>query len=294
MSLSPAFIITIDNEMDNGWLQPEKPTTRNAEFLPRFQETCEKYGFKVVYLTDYEMAVSPVFQELGKDILRRNTGEIGMHLHAWNTPPKVDLEYESVKYQPYLIEYPEEAMRLKIRFMTELLSDTFNIKTVSHRAGRWGFNEVYARLLVEAGYWADCSVTPYLSWRIHSGAPHGNGGPDYRDFPDYAYFLDLNNISRAGKSPLLEVPTTVSPRWRGAHRNLPLVLRRLSLVRRIINRISPPRWLRPDGNNLSKLLALVNAAAKRKTTYLEFMLHSSELMPGGSPYFPGESGSFQL
>jgi len=44
-------------------------------------------------------------------------------------------------------------------------------------------------------------------------------------------------------------------------------------------------WLRPNGNNLKDMLALVNDIKNSEHDYLMFMLHSSELMPGGSPTF---------
>ena len=36
------------------------------------------------------------------------------------------------------------------------------------------------------------------------------------------------------------------------------------------------------------MLGMVRKAIEEKRDYLEFMLHSSELMPGGSPRFPTE------
>ena len=83
----PFFLITIDAEPDNLWDKPKNITSHNAEYLPRFQSLCESYGFKPTYLTDYEMSNSSTFQDFGRDIIKNKTGEIGMHLHAWNTPP---------------------------------------------------------------------------------------------------------------------------------------------------------------------------------------------------------------
>jgi len=51
------------------------------------------------------MAMSAAFVEFGRDVLARGTGEIGMHLHAWNSPPIVPLTGDDFHYQPYLIEY---------------------------------------------------------------------------------------------------------------------------------------------------------------------------------------------
>ena len=52
----PAFIITLDTEGDNLWESGPVITTQNTRFLPRFQALCEKYSFKPVWLTNYEMA----------------------------------------------------------------------------------------------------------------------------------------------------------------------------------------------------------------------------------------------
>ena len=48
-----ALLITIDTEGDRLWSRPTTVETRNAEYLPRFQSLCERYGFKPTYLTNY-------------------------------------------------------------------------------------------------------------------------------------------------------------------------------------------------------------------------------------------------
>ena len=45
-------------------------------------------------------------------------------------------------------------------------------------------------------------------------------------------------------------------------------------------------WLRPSGRNRRRLLKVLSVALREDRDYVEFMLHSSELMPGGSPMFP--------
>ena len=45
-------------------------------------------------------------------------------------------------------------------------------------------------------------------------------------------------------------------------------------------------WLRPDGHNLEELIYIVDKIRKDNSVdYLMFMLHTSEMMPGGSPKF---------
>ena len=290
MSETP-FLITIDTEGDDLWARPRDITTHNARFLPRFQSLCERHGFKPVYLTNYEMAMSDRFVEFGRDVIARGAGEIGMHLHAWNSPPLVPLTADDFHHQPYLVEYPDAVMKEKIGFMTRLLEDRFGTPVVSHRAGRWAFDGRYAAMLADEGYRVDCSVAPDMDWRGVRGDPAGHGGPSYAGFPRHPYWLDPADISRPGSGVLLEVPVTVRPG--PLYRRAPWAYR-VRLLRRYAHRLSPGLgWLCPAqpaigaplGRKLAIMLQVARASRRDDATHLEFMLHSSELMPGGSPYF---------
>jgi hypothetical protein len=54
---------------------------------------------------------------------------------------------------------------------------------------------------------------------------------------------------------------------------------------RSLVRLGFPRaaWLRPSSHNGRRLLRIVRRVIADGSAYAEFMLHSSELMPGGSP-----------
>jgi hypothetical protein len=227
------------------------------------------------------------FQAFGRDVLRRKTAEIGMHLHAWNNPPEFSLTGDDYKHQPFLIEYPAEVMEQKINFLTSLLRDVFQSDIVSHRAGRWAFNSTYAKLLVKYGYLVDCSVTPHVSWTQTLGSPQGKGGTDYTDFPTRPYFIDLDRIDCAGDSPLLELPATVvhsklyriAP-WTYSVRGL----------RRFAYRYRPKQlWLYPGESSLPQMLEAVDTAVAENWPFIEFVIHSSELMPGGRDMFQGDA-----
>lgn len=282
----PAFLITLDTEGDNLWRNRSgKVTTRNVQFLPRFQALCEKYGFKPTWLTNYEMASDPAYVEFGRDLLARGQGEIGMHLHAWYSPPEYALTDDDWRYQPYLIEFPENILRDKVAYMTDLLESAFQQKMTSHRAGRWAFDEVYARALIDNGYLVDCSVTPRVNWRNSSGAPQGKGGTDYSRFPDHAYYLDVHDISRAGNSPLLELPMSIQYRY-GTFTNQ---LKKVWNDVRGKKRGPSVNWLRPVGGNVAQMKQVVEQTLSQGNDYVEFMLHSSEFMPDGSPTFKNEA-----
>jgi len=274
------FIITVDTEGDDLWSRPREITTHNAAYLPRFQALCERFRFKPVYLTNYEMAMSDAFVEFARDVLARGAGEIGMHLHAWNSPPLHPLTSDDFRFHPYLIEYPEQVMREKIKTLTCLLEDLFDQEMISHRAGRWAFDGRYAAMLLDEGYRVDCSVTPGVDWSGNLGDPGGNGGSDYRAFPDRPYFLSPSDISVPATGALLEVPMTT--RSSSLYRRVPWAYR-IPLLRRGLS------WLYPAESDLDAMLQVARAARAEGAAHVEFMLHSSELMPGGSPTFRNAS-----
>jgi hypothetical protein len=133
-------------------------------------------------------------------------------------------------------------------------------------------------------------VTPLVSWQSHLGDPRQAGGTDFSAYPALPYRVDLADIAREGDSPLLEVPMTIlslePPAVAAVRRRLPP----RSLPARALRRFFPPvAWLRPDGSNLPAMLRILERALAERRPHVEFMLHSSELMPGGSPTFPAPS-----
>ena len=277
------FLVSIDTEGDNlwKWVVGKPITTENAKFLPRFQELCEKYGFKPTYLTNYEMAKDPFFANYFKKKSEENLCEIGMHLHAWNSPPDFELEIRNdvPAGASYITEYPIEIIEKKVDFLTNLLENTFETDIIIHRSGRWATNQEYFKILDKRNYKVDCSVTPMIDWTKTAGQSPNSCGTNYAGFPKTPYIIKNTDI--------LEIPVTI----RENHR-----LRTLENcgIKKSIKRIYEakkgygPLWLRPKNTkeNLQDLLYLTDKISREpKTDYLMFMLHSSEFMPGGSPTF---------
>lgn len=275
--MKKSFIITIDTESDNQWMKTSNLTTINARYLPRFQKLCEKYKFKPVYLTDYSMASDEYFVDFVKDCLNRNVCEIGMHLHAWGTPPYHIYDSHSIN-KPYLIEYPVEMMRNKIIMLTNKLEEKFGCKIISHRAGRWAINDEYLEILGECGYKVDCSVTPGVNWRKQKGA--NIGGSDYSNAPSNSYLIHK-------KYNILEVPMTI--------RKLHLIPELYSynlkdFVKNVAHCLLGKNiWLRPSISSRNEINHLMGKLALDNSSYAEFMMHSSEFMPNGSPYYTDEN-----
>lgn len=257
---SKYFMITIDTEGDNLWEWKEGMPleTRNTDFLPRFQNLCNKYDFIPTWFCNWEMVNDSGFVSFAKENLKNGKCEIGMHLHAWNTPPYYELPRGEDSGLSYLIEYPVDVMREKVISMTNLIQEKFEKKPLVHRAGRWGMNDDYFRILHELGYIADCSVTPYVDWKTSVGqTPHFDG-------PDYS----KEEPVISNRQGIIEIPVT-------------------TLWSEEKNRAF---WLRPNRTNLDEMLYLIERYVHSDCDYLMFMLHSSEMMPGGSPTFKTEGG----
>jgi len=253
------FIITIDTEGDNLWEWKEGMPlgTENVNCLPRFQKLCNKYNFIPTWLCNWEMANDDRFISFARKNLEEGTCSIGMHLHAWNTPPEYTLLLKHEKGGlPYLTEYPREIMKEKILSMTSIIEEKMKIRPIVHRAGRWGMNDDYFELLAECGYIADCSITPYVDWKNSWGQTPRFEGPDY--------FREEVKISK--RKNILEIPVTTL--WDEEQKTT--------------------LWLRPNSKNLDEMLRLIEYYQNSELDYLMFMLHSSEMMAGGSPVFQTE------
>jgi hypothetical protein len=127
-----------------------------------------------------------------------------------------------------------------------------------------------------------------MDWRGHLGDPGGKGGTDYTAFPNRPYFFSPFDISVPTIGGMLEVPLTV--RSSGLYRKAPWAYR-MPLLRQAANRLVAPALnsLAPAESNLSAMLRAARGARAEGAAHLEFALHSSELMPGGSPTFRNAS-----
>ena len=268
------FIITIDTEADNQWDSNQKCSTENSHYLPRFQELSEKYNYKPVWLTTYEMANDDFFVEYFKNKQDENLCEIGMHLHAWNTPPNYEID-KKTNERSYLIEYPKKIMDEKIKNLDNLLIQKFGQKPISHRSGRWATNESYFELLSKYGYKIDCSVTPHIDWKKSLGLT-GIGGTNYKNNSEQPYMIN---------NELMEVPLTIKRIHNFRNNKKGLIKFLKEIIHYILGRY---QWVRPDKTFDKESIKNVIKKCDEKNEYIMFMIHSSELMPNGSPNFKTE------
>lgn len=128
------------------------------------------------------------------------------------------------------------------------------------------------------GYTVDCSITPHIDWTSSPGRTEGANGCDYTRESEDISLVD----TVYGK--ILEVPMTV----RRTHRYIPSKTGSMkgniwALWKMLCGRTI---WMRPTKFNETEVRLLLEEEANSTSKYTMFMIHSSELMPGGSPSFP--------
>lgn len=265
--LNKKLIVTVDTEGDNLWAWHEGGIIRtaNAVFIPRFQELCERYGLIPTYLTNYEMAMDNGWVVYGRKKQQQGKCEIGLHIHAWNSPPIYPLN-NIYGGNSYITEYPEDIIYTKIDTLKKILIDRFECDVKAARSGRWATNESYFKVLSKVGIIVDCSITPAIDFSNIPGCSIDKG----------------SNYTKALKTPsliypdVIEIPmTTRLVKWNAEgtlkHRIKSLLLGDIM-------------WLRPFKLSKTYLKTITDTVNKEGTEYMEFMIHSSELMPGGSPF----------
>lgn len=266
------FFLTVDTEGDNIWERPKTITAKNVESLYTFQELCNRYKIKPIYLVNYEALINSIFKEFCDHHLKLKNIEIGMHIHAWNSPPLISLTSDDNFYQPYLHEYPEKIISSKIDYMVKFLEDSFNIKILSHRGGRYSVNEFMLSELIKHGIKVDCSYTPGISWQRSLGHPQKKGGPDFRKVNRNIHFI------KTKEGMINEIPVSTFIR-----NNLINKLSNKNMMKRVMQKLfgESVLTLRPYLNNFKELKTVTDWNVLN-TTHLQLIIHSSELSKGFS------------
>lgn len=285
------FVLTIDTEGDNQWDHGRELTVENIKYVPRFQELCEKYNIRPVYLVTSEICEDPFAREIFRHYIDTGVAEVGAHLHSWTTPPFQDRDgfrYNDSNHA-FAHELPEDIITEKIKHITKNIEDSFGQRPLSFRSGRYGFDKRVARILADNLYLVDSSVTPYIDWTVHKGIPGGTGGMDFLDSTPLPYIYEFDTKS------LLELPITILPTKFPLNISDKLAryyFRRVNnnYLLRILRKFffsDQPMWLRPhQWMNIKSFDALLNEASRIKLPVVVMMFHSSELMPGCSKYRP--------
>jgi hypothetical protein len=315
------LVVTVDTEGDNQWDHGAVLGVQNADYWEAFQQVCARHGVRPTYLITSEIANDERAAGLLSSWAAAGDVEVGAHLHPWTTPPFVDrpgLRFNDPAHA-FPHELPGDLLDAKLDVLTAEIDEAIGRRPTSFRAGRFGFDHRCALALLRLGYEVDSSVTPGVSWATTSGLPGGAGGPDFTGHSSTPFLIE-----GAGPQALLELPVTIlsTHAWTMKHPAfLPLTQGRPA---RLLRRLTPgswprpqPLWLRPtvltgrhplpwrrrDGVAVRlwsqavvtrDMEAVWRQAEIQRLPSAVMMFHSSELMPGGSPFFPDRTSVQEL
>lgn len=283
--------MTVDTEGDNQWDHGIPLATENVHSWRPFQDICRRHGVPPTYLLTSEIVADPAAVQLLRGWVETGEAEVGAHLHPWTTPPFADKPgfRENDRSHAFISELPEDLVRAKLERLTLQIQERLGIRPTAFRGGRFGMNDAAAKALAELGFTVDSSVTPLTSWTMYPGLPNGNGGPDFRSHSSAPFV-----IAGTGEPGLLEIPITIVitstvlrhfPRLLTVYDSLPV---------RAISRASGRRLFRPARVWLYPARFEYTVEDMERACDLQMrdsgiavmMVHSSELMPGGSPWTP--------
>jgi peptidoglycan/xylan/chitin deacetylase (PgdA/CDA1 family) len=274
------LLVGIDTEGDNQWAAEARrhPTFENIYALPRLHAHLARHGVRPTYFITYPVATDRRSADLLRGLLEQGGCEIGAHHHAWETPPA---SADDIDRHTYALDLSPDRFDQQLEALTNGIAQAVGRTPVSYRSGRFGFSASHVSSLERAGYLVESSIAP-LFYEGHKG------GPDFVAAPIEPYFLAYDSATRPGTSRLLEVPVSAAldrpvPRllahaWARAPHNYQVKrwLRRLRLVKLV--------WLRPSYSSLDEMIALAKRLQRARVPVLNLIFHSSEAIPGGSPY----------
>lgn len=240
-------------------------------FLPR------EYGLPLTFLCDYPVACDRASQEVLTGLVARVGGEIGAHLHPWNTPPFPEMPWPEPVSTAVM---PLGTFRAKLDTLQQAIAAFAGAPAVSFRMGRWNLFRRALAVLPEAGFLVDSSVAPLR---------HVPGGPDHFLAPADPYWL---RPAGGDGARLLEAPTTQVPLVPGSPGPAYGLARRLSpragdavlggFMKTLTLGVNPV-WMPEPSMRLA-----VRTHVRRGGRVITLFWHSSELLPGASPHFPDE------
>jgi hypothetical protein len=287
------YCVTVDTEEEWDWNSgyPTGPTSvTNIRRLPAFQEMCERVGTAVTYFTNHAVLANPDTRRIIQELAKRPLTEIGLHIHPWNTPPVAAVDKVSPR-DSFLHNLPWNEQRAKLNTVLTAFADA-GLSPASFRGGRYSSSERIQVFLSERGVWVDCSVLPYNTWA-------DEGAPDYRHRDLAPVHIRRRHVNG---SPVWELPLTFGftrtpfRLWANVLWLADSAPGRVLRITGILDRLGivSKAWLNFENPLGERMLRFLYALRAERPPFVSFTLHSSSLLPGGSPYSRTEADVTRL
>jgi hypothetical protein len=278
-------IVSIDTEEDNWYRSRYGATAGNIAEVRTLAPFLERLGVRPTYFTAYQVAIHAPAVDALREACAGGRGEIGAHLHPWNTPP---LDEAFVPRNSMLKNLPADLQRAKLVRLTAALEEAFGVAPRTFRAGRYGFGRETVGALLACGYQVDSSVSPFIDLAAT------DDGPSFVGAPIAPYYLapDRNVTQPAPDGTLLEIPLSYgfnrgpfefwdparrlleTAPWRWLH--LAGLAARVGIVKRLA--------LTPELTSVADMLTLSRRLLEQGAPHLHVSWHSPSLTPGLSPF----------
>ncbi len=278
MSAPLYLTITIDVEEEglfSGHYPRSGATVTNVAALRHLEFVSRDFGFPLTLLVTYPVAQDPEARDVLLSWQQEHGAEIGVHLHPWNTPPFTDLpDPEPIP----TAKLPLPLMEAKLGTLVACLTEKFPTPPRSFRMGRFDWSSGLLELLPRFGLQVDSSMVPLTT--------KGEGWKNFLT-PSDPFWITAPASDGGG---LLEVPVTMVPvvksSARALHRLAGLLPEDAGRALLSRYRFVGAAGIHPAWFPLFSMLLAAALHRRRGGRVLTLFLHSTELLPGGSPDFP--------
>lgn len=285
MIAKPVLLVVVDTEEEFDWFQPLARSSVTVKAMQQVflgQEMCDAFDIRPTYVVDYPVAAQ--IEGFGplKAFVDSGRAQIGAHLHPWVSPPHSEAVTAKNSFPGNL---PAELEEAKLNHLTRQIQESFGLRPVIYKAGRYGSGPNTPAILERLGYAVDLSPAPPFDFS-------SGGGPDFSKTANQPFPIGPNQS-------VLSIPTTgdytgllsgsrrmahnlyrgISGRW-GQRCKIPGIGSRLGLLSRV--------RLSPEGYTLAELKTLTTTLMQRGDRIFTFSYHSPSLSPGCTPYVRDE------
>ncbi|MGF1561315.1 MAG: hypothetical protein ACFB3T_03935 [Geminicoccaceae bacterium] len=274
---APRLCVIVDTEAAFDWdapLERNRHETPPPNGLKAFHAVCERLEVRPAYVLDLAVIQDDRWATFLADAHRRGTCELGLHPHAWMTPPHDATRNLTATFQGNL---PPSLEHAKLSHLRNAFVDRFGFTPRLHKAGRYGIGPATAAWLLEHGFQVDMSPSAGFNIGLE-------GGPDFSRLTSSPFWFEASRR-------LLCLPTTGGCLGKRApFDRLPPGARRWPGFGSLLAAVR----LSPEAGEVAMLLRLTHRLLTRGLRTFSLSLHSSSLSPGGNPYVHSEADVTRL
>jgi phosphatidylinositol alpha-1,6-mannosyltransferase len=279
------LLVTVDVEEEFSWSSYDRADykIRGLDELMVFHTDCQALGVCPIYLVTYPIMMDPAYCHFLRQALAEGSAEVGVHLHAWVTPPF--WEHANV-FNSYQCNLPSHVEQRKLETMCRTFEDKFGFAARAHRAGRWGGAERTTMLLEDLGVSVDLSPLAGYSDGL-------SGHPDFRNLGGAPFWSGRNNntlVCPASTLNYLPGPTWVSKALFSFIEKWP----NTQGLATLFDGFGKPVRFSPDGLPIDSLKSIARQLAVRQLPVVVFSVHSTSFYAGGNPYAPDVAAAIAL